>query len=58
MDKFQALMDCRKNIEYISNLPKEIFGIICEYWLKYEADNARKRLLMLKNNLINNLKYG
>jgi hypothetical protein len=57
MDKFQAFMDCRKNIEYIFNLPKELFGLICEYWLKYEADDARNRLLMLqpikpiKNNI-------
>ena len=47
-DKFQALMDCRKNIEYISILPKEIFSLICEYWLKYETDDARKRLFNLK----------
>jgi hypothetical protein len=49
MDKFQAFMDCRKNIEYISNLPKEIFEFICEYWLKYEANDARDRLLMLQS---------
>lgn len=47
-DKFQAFMDCRKNIEYISNLPKEIFCLICEYWLKYEVEDARKRLNNLK----------
>ena len=48
MDRFQAFMDCRKNVEYIFNLPKEIFGLICECWLKYEFDDARKRLCGLK----------
>lgn len=44
---FQALMDCRKNIDYINNIPNEIFKIICEYWLKAEADLARDRLYSL-----------
>jgi len=48
MNRFQAFMDCRKNIEYIFNLPKELFGLICEYWLKYEADDAKNRLFKLK----------
>lgn len=46
--RFQAFMDCRKNIEYLANLPKEIFNLICEYWLKYEVEDARARLLNLK----------
>jgi len=46
--RFQALMDCRKNIEYITNLPKELFNLICEYWLKYEVEDAKNRLFMLK----------
>lgn len=40
-DKFQALMDCRKNIEYINNLPTEIFKHICNYWLQYEVELVR-----------------
>ena len=44
MEKFQAFMDCRKNIEYISNLPNEIFKLICDYWLKYDVEDARQRL--------------
>lgn len=47
MDKFQALMDCRKNIYYINNVPTEIFKIICEYWLKAEVDLARDKLYAL-----------
>lgn len=49
-DRFQALMDCRKNIDYIFNIPKELFQLICEYWLKYEVDDARNRLFELTNN--------
>lgn len=43
MDRFQAWMDCIKNIEYM-NIPKDIFRIICNYWLKAEVDMARDRL--------------
>jgi len=50
MDKFQAFMDCRKNIEYISNLPDELFKLICKYWLKYDVEDARQRLLSLMIN--------
>ena len=54
INRFQAFMDCRKNVEYISNLPKEIFRLICEFWLEYEANDARNRLLMLKKPPIAN----
>ena len=47
MDNFQAFMDCRKNIDYINNTPNEIFKLICEYWLKFEVDLAKQRLLEL-----------
>jgi len=51
-ERFQALMDCRKNIEYITNLPKELFNLICEYWLKYEVEDAKNRLLNLNYDSI------
>lgn len=47
MNRFQALMDCRKNIDYIFNLPKELFNLICEYVLKYEVDDAKQRIFKL-----------
>jgi len=50
MDRFQSFMDCRKNIDYIFNLPKELFDLICEYWLKYEVEEAKNRLFNLKIN--------
>jgi len=50
MDKFQAFMDCRKNVEYIYNLPNELFKLICDYWLKYDVEDAKQRLLSYKIN--------
>lgn len=47
MPRFQAVMDCRKNIDYISILPKEIFKLICQYWFEFEVEAARERLLNL-----------
>jgi len=44
MDRFQALMDCRKNIGYINNLPKELFKYICHFWLIAETKDAYDRL--------------
>ena len=45
--RFQALMDCRKNIYYLNILPQEIFKIICEYWFEAEANDAKNRLFKL-----------
>lgn len=39
-DRFQAWMDCRKNIEGITNLPHEIFRSICQYWFEYEVGDT------------------
>ena len=44
MDRFQAWMDCRKNIDYINNLPNELFKCICNYWLIAETRDAYDRL--------------
>lgn len=46
MDRFQALMDCKKNIDYM-DIPNDIFKIICNWWLKAEVDLARNYLLSL-----------
>ena len=54
MDRFQALMDCRKNIDYINDIPNEVFKLICECWLKFEVDEAKIRLFGLsKFNTLN-----
>ena len=44
--RFQALMDCKKNVEYMCNLPDDIFKYICNLWLEGEANDSRKRLLL------------
>ena len=44
-NRLQALMDCRKNIDYINNIPNEVFKLICEEWLRCEFKDAKTRLL-------------
>lgn len=48
MDRFQAWMDCIKNIDYITNVPKEILKYIEHYWFKGEVSDAYNRLLSYK----------
>lgn len=45
MEKFQALLDCRKNIDYMNTVPPEIYRIICRYWVAAEAEFCTNRLL-------------
>src|SRR5579863_6300484 len=47
MDRFQALMDCRKNVECLNTVPSDIFRIICLYWFEAEVKLARMRLFNL-----------
>jgi len=47
MDRFQAWMDCIKNIDYINNVPQEILKYIQCYWFKTEVDDAYDRLFKL-----------
>jgi hypothetical protein len=49
MSCFQALMDCRKNVEGFDRIPNEILKIICEYWFIAEVTDARARLFALNH---------
>lgn len=47
MPRFQALMDCRKNVPIFDNTPIELIKIIGKYWFEAEVCDARKRLFAL-----------
>ena len=60
MERFQAFMDCRKNVDLINNVPDDIFRLLCKYWFEAEVKDARERLFNLiliqdlKDIVINN----
>lgn len=46
MERMQAFMDCRKNIEFMQ-VPNEIFKLLCYFWLRAEVCDARQRLFAI-----------
>jgi hypothetical protein len=46
-NEMQALMDCRKNVEYIASLPHELFKLICYYWFNAEVRDASTHIKYL-----------
>jgi hypothetical protein len=43
-DRFQAWMDCKKNVDYIASLPQEIFKLLSTYWFDAEVSDASNKL--------------
>lgn len=43
-ERFQAWMDCRKNIQYIANLSSDLFKLVCQSWFDAEVEEARSHL--------------